>query len=160
MKVFVSYSINDSEQYVLTLLAQRLKDQGAYLDSSYNEYDNILDYNTFSKINKSHLFIGIITKKGSEKQRVFKEWKFAKSKNIPSILLVDETIRLNKTIDNDRNVVKFNRHNPQQAIQIVKDSINRKKTLSKKGSTNSQVAAWILGGVAILAIIGLLSDND
>ncbi len=159
MKVFVSYSINDSEQYVLTLLAQHLKEQDAYIDSSYNDFDNVLDYNTFSKITKSHLFIGIITHTGEENDRVLKEWDLANSKNIPSILLVDDSINL-PSVSNHENVITFNRNNPEEAITLVRNKTGNKQILTKNDSNKSNSAAWVLGGLAILAIIYLLSNSN
>jgi hypothetical protein len=52
-----------------------------------------------------------------------------------------------------QNTIKFNRHNIGQAIQEVKNKIDNPQI------QQSDAAAWILGGVAVLALLTLLSDK-
>jgi hypothetical protein len=52
-----------------------------------------------------------------------------------------------------QNTVRFNRHNIGQAIEIVKQKIYNPDI------KQSDAAAWIVGGVAVLALLALLSDK-
>lgn len=154
MRAFVSYSLNDSEQYVLTVLAKILREQGFVVSSTYNLSSNVLDYNTLTQLNKSSLFIGLITNSGVDNQRVFKEWKQALTKRVPSLLLVENTVDLNPRVRQNPNVIVFDRYNPEPSIDNVKDKIIRSRQ-----STSDNTAAWVFGGLAVLALIGLLSDR-
>ena len=161
MKAFISYSLNDSEQFVLTILSRRLKNDGFTIWSTYQDFENILDFKTFSQINKSNLFVGIITKSGAANKRVFKEWKEAVNMHIPSILLVEENVKIKAELLKNNNVLQFNRKDPNKAINIVKSRIeNSRVHQSKPKKKKDNTLAWILGGVAALIVLGLLSNDD
>ena len=76
-KAFISYAMQDSEQYVLTLLANLLMSENFQIDSSFNEYGKTVSQSTIKKINESSLFIGLITEFGNRNKNVFDEWKMA-----------------------------------------------------------------------------------
>ena len=158
MKAFISYSLNDSEQYVLTILASKLKEQGFIVATSYNALNNILDYNSFSQLNRSSLFIGLITQTGNANQRVYTEWKEATKRQIPSLLLVENNVSIHSTVLKHQNVIIFDRHNPEPSIDLVKNKIKTSRQVSPTKTDNT--AAWLLGGLAALALIGLLSNDD
>lgn len=161
MKAFVSYSLNDSEEYILTILSRKLREQGFSIVSSYREYRNTLDYETFSQLSKSNLFIGVITKKGQANKQVFAEWREATKRQIPALLLIEENVNVTPYLRNQSNVLFFNRHRPEVAIEAVRTKItrNNQRTISTR-QRNDNSAAWILGGLAALAIIGLLANDD
>jgi hypothetical protein len=154
MKAFLSYSLNDTDQYILTLLANELKKRGFTLNQS-NDFNMEMSSLTKVNINKSQVFIGLITGDGQEKERVQKEWRLANIANISSILMIENTVPISS--DFNFPYILFDRLNPQKAI----DKLNSKTTSIKKSTEqDSNGWAWILGGAAILAIIGLLSRND
>lgn len=161
MKAFISYSLNDSEQFILTILSRRLKEYGFTIWSTYNDSENILDFKTFTQINKSNLFIGIITKSGNANNRVFNEWKEAVKMQIPSLLLVEDNVNIKPEILKYNNVLLFNRQNPSDAINKVKQRIEQsQRQQTKPVKKNDNTHAWILGGAAALIILGLLSSDD
>src|SRR5690554_6347147 len=158
MRAFISYSLNDSEQFVLTVLSSKLKEQGFIVSTSHNLFNNTLDYNTFTQLNKSNLFIGLITYTGNANNRVFNEWEQATSRQIPSLLLVENNVKINPSLLQHQNVIVFNRHNPEPSIELVKNKIITSR--QNVQSRNDNTVAWILGGLAAIALIGLLSNDE
>lgn len=157
-KAFISYAMEDSEQYVLTLLADLLRKENFQIDSSFDDYSHIVSQSAFKKINDSSLFIGLITEYGNRNKNVFNEWKVAVQKKIPSLLLVEDTVNIDQQLANHPNVLIFNRHYPQSGLNKVRNQVqNAKKLVDKKNNENA--LGWILGGAAALAIISLLSDE-
>ncbi|MDH5382687.1 MAG: toll/interleukin-1 receptor domain-containing protein [Cyclobacteriaceae bacterium] len=152
MKAFISYSLNDHDQYILTLLASELQKKGFVIKQS-NDFHTEMSSLTKVNINKAQLFIGIISGTGIEKERVQKEWRLANVANIPSILLIENTVKVSP--DFKFSYIVFDRHNPNYAIEELK----RRITQEKKNDT-SDALAWVLGGAALLAIISLLSKDD
>lgn len=157
-KAFISYAMQDSEQYVLTLLSDLLRMENFQIDSSFDDYGKIVCYSAFKKITEASLFIGLITEYGNRNYKVFNEWKIASQKKIPSLLLVEDTIYINQEIANHPNVLIFNRHYPKSGLDKVRNQVqNAKKLVERKNNENA--LGWILGGTAALAIISLLSDE-
>jgi hypothetical protein len=155
MKAFVSYSVSDNNEFILTLLSSKLRDKNFIVNTSQNFYSNILDFNTMNEINETHLFIGIITGFGNERNRVLEEWSYAVSRNIPNLLLIEDTVPVQQTFTG--NFIRFNRQNPQAAI----NEINRRMTPKTPTTTKSadDIVPWILGGAALLAILALFSND-
>jgi hypothetical protein len=155
MKAFVSYSVTDNNEFILTLLSSKLREKHFIVTTSQNFYSKIIDYNTMSEIGTSHLFIGVITGKGNERNRVLDEWNYAVQRNVPNLLLIEETVQVHQEFKG--NYIRFNRNRPQTAI----DEINRRMTSSQPSTSKSSddIVPWILGGAALLAIIGLLSKD-
>jgi hypothetical protein len=92
MIAFISYSISDSEQYVLTLLAQKLREKGFSVTSNYKQSSQFLDFQTINSIKNSDLFIALVTNSGTmtSTARVYSELKQAFLHNKPAILLAEE----------------------------------------------------------------------
>ena len=155
MRAFISYSVNDKEQFILTLLSSKLREQEFVLTTSQNFYQNVVDFTTANQIKESHLFIGIITKQGIERKRVIAEWTLAKKWKVPNLLLIEDTINIAKGFTG--NFIRFNRKNPKSAIELINSRMNQKPVPSKK---DSDILPWILGGAALLAIIALLTSGD
>lgn len=157
MKAFVSYSVSDNNEFVLTLLSSKLREKNFIVNTSQNFYNSILDYNTMNEINETHLFIGLITGFGNERNRVFQEWQYAVSRNIPNLLLIEDTVPVQDTFNG--NYVRFNRMNPQNAI----NQINNRMALSTGSMTAiknpDDIVPWVLGGAALIAILALLSGS-
>ena len=156
---FISYSMKDSEQYVLTLLSSLLKEEGFSVDSSFDflKLGDSIDYSIKRKIQESSLFIGVITQP-NRNDSVLNEWKQAQTFEIPSILLIEDEIDIDSSILKQVNVLRFNRYSPDTAIKKVVNNIKKAETNLEVNKGNS-LLGWILGGLAILAILKLLSDD-
>lgn len=154
MKAFISYSITDNNEFILTMLSSRLREQNLTISTSQNFYSNTLDFGTMNEISDSHLFIGLITGTGVERTRVLDEWRYARQRNVPNILLVEDTVPMNQNFTG--NYIRFNRRNPQPAI----NEINRRMNMPRQASSNSDdIVPWVLGGAALLAILALFSGK-
>lgn len=158
MKAFISYSLNDTDQYILSILANKLKIQGFTVTSSYNLNSRLVDFETFTQLNKSSLFIGIITYDGTNVHRVYKEWQTAIKSNIPAILLIEDIQTISQDLISHPNIIRFNRTKPESAIEYVRVMISNSKIINPQ--KNNDAIAWILGGIAILALIDLLTNDD
>jgi hypothetical protein len=161
MKAFISYSLPDSQEYAVTLLARELQEQGFYPDTGPYKFNNTLDDETFFKIKSSHLFIGILmptrAKSSASNQRVINEWEFAITRKIPSILLVEKSIMPNISTNQGANIVSFDKNQPDKAIEFVKKAMEEAQRPLKKDINNT--VAWLLGGLALIALIGFLAKT-
>ncbi len=157
MNAFISYSISDNEQYILSLLAQKVAETGLTLVTSYNQSD-IVDVQTINDIKNSAVFVGLITLSGHlpKTNRVYLEFKQANLYGRPAIFLIEDRVKVHPWVDAYQNTVRFNRYRIYEAIQEVNNKINS----SKMSQSNSNAAAWILGGIAVLGLLSLLSDEQ
>jgi hypothetical protein len=154
MRAFLSYSLNDQDQFILTLLSSELRKNKFQITQS-NDFNSEMSSLTKVNINKSQLFIGIITGDGIERDRVLKEWRLANVANVPCILMIENTVEVSPNFKHP--YILFDRENPNTVLQ----EINRKtEQIKKKPNHDSDAWAWIIGGAALLAIIGLFSKNN
>lgn len=158
MKAFISYSINDSEQFVITLLSEKLRARGFSLTSKFTKDTSNIDAFTAMEMKESSLFIGIITAFGSNNQKVISEHHFAVSKHIPALLLVEDNVQLAPDFVN-YNVIFFNRRHPHQAVDKINKEIQKvgNQSVANQGDSNN-AAAWLFGGFALIGLINLLSS--
>ncbi len=154
MKAFLSYSLNDRDQFILTLLAKELSLKGFSINQS-NDFNTQMSQLTKVNISKSNLFIGLISGKGIEKVRVQNEWSLANNSNIPSILIIENTVTVSQ--DFHYPYIVFDRHNPHFAVGQLNNIISEMK---KETNNDSNAWAWILGGAALLSIFNLLGKDE
>jgi hypothetical protein len=159
MKAHISYSINDAEQFVLTLLSRKLREKGFALTSHFSGIPSSSTIETMAamKISESNLFIGIITSAGLNQQKVIAEHNLAVSRNVPALLLVEENVQLPLDFLN-YNVVFFNRKNPKKAVEHINKNIQtviKQATYPQSNSTNA--FAWLFGGLPLIGLIDQLS---
>jgi 3-methyladenine DNA glycosylase AlkC len=155
MKVFLSYSLNDSNLYVIPMLVTHLKKQNMEVLTSY-ETSNIAPFNNFQSMNAS-LFIALLTKSGNQNEKVSKEWNNAIKSKIPTIALIENSFKLPDQFNNWPNIIRFDRTNPSKSISQIQ--ANRTSSVNSE-KNDSNALAWILGGIAAIALIKLLSDDD
>ena len=156
MNAFISYSIDANEQYILNLLAQKMAERGISLVTSNNQ-SNWVDTQTPNDIKNSTLFIGLITKAGplGRTRRVYSEFQLAHMFSKPAIFLIEDTVSVAPWVSLYENTIRFNRHYPEGAI----DQVHSKMAASQNAQTNSNAAAWVLGGLGVLALLSWLSDQ-
>src|ERR1700704_7575 len=144
MNAFISYSIGENEQYILTILAQKLQESGIALVTSYNQSD-YPDFRAVNYIKDCTLFIGLIANSGqlARTERVYSEFKLANLQNKPAIFLIEDTVAVEPWIDTFENTIRFNRHFPEHAIEVASNRIRMSQNSGLQ--QNSNAAAWILG---------------
>jgi hypothetical protein len=159
MNAFISYSIGENEEYFLTLLAQKLAGNSITLVTSYNQSD-FPDFQTVNDIKNCAFFIGLITTSGRppRTERVYQELGHANQYHKLAILLVEDTVNVDPWVTNHPNTFRFNRHNPHNAIETVDARIKLSQSAGLQ-QNGSNAAAWILGGIAALALLSLLSEK-
>jgi len=159
MKAYISYSLTDLEDYIVSALAFKLQEQNFQTDLSLFDYEDELSFSTRSRIKNSHLFVGILTQNGDRFNFVYNEWLYALKTNIPAILLAEnELLELNPQLKSHPNILGFNRVYPEATIAQVNQNI-KEAALKQKGKLNNALA-WMLGGVATIALVKLLSKQE
>jgi hypothetical protein len=149
MTAYVSYSLNRAEEYLASLLSQKLRERG-FTFITGNNMTQTIDITNRNQIFQANLFVGLISGQSQQAQRVSDEYYIAINHGVPSILLVEDTVQINPQFNG--NVIRYNRQNPNTAIQAINQQIAAATPNSNEG------IGWILGGAALLAI-ALLIDK-
>lgn len=154
---FISYSMDDSELYVLSLISEYLANNGYFINTSYNnsiETEQNIEYQIKNQINKSDLFIGIASNLGIHSQWVIKEWEFAQVNGKTAVFLIEDTVVVNPDFAKGNLIIRFNRQFPQESLKKLRNMIEK----NKKDPSNKAIN-WVVGGLLGIAIIKLLSDD-
>jgi hypothetical protein len=153
MKAFISFAISPDEQYILNLLADKLGKRGFTLVSGVNAWPRF-EPRIAPQMQDATLFIGLITRAGATLrfQNVIEEFNLARSMSKPAILLIEEGSFYPMWGSDDFNTIYFNRNNIGQAIETVNGRIHTP-------DTEASAAAWLLGGVAVIALLSYLSND-
>lgn len=155
MNAFISYATHPSEQYIVSLLAKKLADNQIGVMTNFVHSDRI-DVQISSQIRNAALFIGLVTASSNNfrKNQVFAEYQFALQNQKPSILLVEQGTTLPFGVQQHQYIV-FNRFNIEAAMEVANRHIN----LAKETQRGKENAAWLLGGVAVLALLAILAND-
>ncbi len=118
MIAYISSSIADQEQSLVSLLGIKLKRDGFFTKAGSHKEGKVRDPRAFDDIKKANLFIGFITCCGNEDKRVLAEWKHAIQNNIPAWLMIENVVDLTEypNLMQNPHVVQFNRKDPSKAI--------------------------------------------
>lgn len=153
-KVIVSYSIEDSKLHLITLLLEHLRKNNYSVSVSNQWVDSDL------RIVNADVFIGIITNNSNSVNYVVTEWQVAKENNIPNVLIIEDGVAIN---DNNISYIRFDRLNPQKAINQLFKIPKKNKPVPKKKKNNDDTISNVLIGTVIIAgiaaLISLLSKN-
>lgn len=154
MKAFLSYSLSDTQEYVVTIMARQLREKGYTLITHTGTPLRLNDLST--TLRGCSLFIGVVTQRGNEYTRVVNEYNQADAWQIPRLLLFERSVASNAGVLDHPNVVVFDRHEPNAALEHVRNRIASARAPETK---SDDTGAWILGGAALLALIALLSTK-
>ena len=157
MKVFLSYSFNDNELHLITLLIDLFTKEGHQIDTSDMFFGEPVEKYAY-KIKNADLFLGIISEYGGSKDLVLKEYRYSKKCKVPSVLLIEDSLVVP---DNIKNYISFDRYNPEKAIDELlgnNKAVNPKSKSKTKDLENALIAGGIVVGVA--ALISLLAGGS
>ena len=140
-----------------------MNELGFYTDSGPYYFGDKIEEESVYKIKSSHLFIGFLMHPSSRSnalkrgnQRVITEWEFAISRKVPAILLVEKSVKLKLPISNSPNILYFDKNNPKPAIELAHQAMENAQNIVKSDKTNA--VAWLIGGHAVIALIGFLAN--
>jgi hypothetical protein len=154
-KVFISYSIEDSNLHLITLLLEHLR-KNNYSVSISTQWGN-----TDARIAQSDVFIGIINNNSNSINYVVEEWKVANDNNIQYVLIVEDGVQIDEA--SKISYIRFNRTNPQDAIDKLFNIRKPTNTSTNKKKNNNETLSNVLIGATIIAgiaaLISLLSKN-
>jgi hypothetical protein len=153
MKVFVSYSFRDSELYIITLLLEKLRQNGFIIESSISSASGV--YHTDYRILNSNFFVVIITNNSESINAVIDEWRVAQSKGIKTVLVVEEGVQTNNTPN--ITFIKFNRNNPKIAI----DQLLKMPEIAQQSKASAIEDIIAVGAIAVglAALVSLLAER-
>lgn len=154
IKTFLSYSLNDQDEYILSLVSGQLRKKGLSVSQS-SDFKEKLSALTIHDIKTSHLIIGLATRNSDEIDRILNEWKKAIGFKIPTILLVEKKVPINDSIF-DGHIIKFSRNNPQSTIELLNDKMEEKKN---DFYVDMKAVIWFFGAKVVSNIINLLSHT-
>jgi len=173
MNAFLSYSFNDKDGQIIPKIIARLRQKNivVHVPRSTTVFaDDSLDVFNQSWIRSSQLFIGVITNKGHQHNKVISEWRYAIKCNIPTILLIEDKVSVPQAVAKFPNTILFNRNKEEDVINLIekktdqaRDTISA-RSLEIRESTpyrsSNNALAWFLGGIAVGLIVGALSSED
>ena len=153
--VVLSYSLNDKEDHFISILSSMIQEEGFIPISNdmFQKRNGGREY-FYNLIKSSHLFIGIISEDSTDKNNVIDEYNIALEGKIPALLLIDDKININMDITSQPTIVKFNRKNPEEAIEYIQERIKASRQMKK---INDKALAWLLGGYASTNLIKMFS---
>ena len=144
-KVFISYSIEDCNLHLITLLLEHLRKNNFDVVVSNQGMDSTM------RIINANLFIGIVTNNSNSINYVINEWGIAQRNNVPYVLVVENGVKIEDP--KSLSFIRFDRSNPQEAISRL---FNVPSTPKSK-SNNVLFGVAVVAGIA--ALISLLSKN-
>jgi hypothetical protein len=114
------------------------------------------------RIANADIFIGIITNNSDSIDYVIKEWKTAQRNCVPYVLVVENGVKVEDP--ESLSFIRFNRSNPQDAIDRLFKINKPVASTHKKKKDNNDTLSDALIGVAVVAgiaaLISLLSKNE
>jgi hypothetical protein len=146
MKVLITHSIGEEEQFWITRLAWQLREQNITPISGYS-----LD------MVSPNFVIGIATTSGNTDIQFLEDYKIAQKKKIPFLLLIEEGCSISDKLLVDNNVIIFDRGNLELAIETAKNRFTiAEQTKFAPLESLKAYWGWLVGGAILLATIGLL----
>ena len=152
-RAFVSYSIEDRNLHLITLLLEYLRNNNYVISVSNHGFTN--------SIINADIFIGIITKNSSNNKHVVSECQIASKNNIPYVLVVENGVKMPS--DAKGMFIRFDRSNPQEAINKLFNIKKPVPSVPRKKNDDDIVINVLVGAAVIIgiaALIKLLSQNE
>lgn len=160
MKAYISPSVPDDEQNILSALSKRIRTNGITPVAGYHKFGQNNSELAFHEISKANLFIGVITSNSCEMERVYNEWQFALKSETPALLLIEDTVDCDgfPLINKNPDVIRFNRAsktNLNKTIQMVRTKSNAASNRVENASFVRETA-WFIGGPVAITLLNIL----
>lgn len=160
MKAYISPSVAEDEQSILSALSKRIRQSGITLISGYHKVGQNSSELAFHEINKAHLFVGVITEKGNELERVYNEWQYALKCETPALLLIEDTVPIDNfpMINRHPDVIRFNRSSKASLNKTIQ-MVRAKSDAASNRTENSpfvRETAWFIGGPVAINFLNIL----
>ena len=160
MKAYISPSVPDDEQNILSALAKRISMNGITPTSGYHKFGQNNSELAFYEISKANLFIGVVTSNSFEIERVYNEWQFAIKSETPALLLIENTVDTTDfpLINKNPDVIRFNRSS-RTALNKTIQMVRTKSDAANNRVENSpfvREAAWFIGGPVAITLLNIL----
>lgn len=152
MRALISTSIEGEEDHIITILVDALGEAGFYTTGGPTLHNGEPDSGTKSMISYSHLFVGMILRRGKRKWGVLKEFEFARSIGLPSLLLVEDRVIHPKDLPS--GVVAFNRKRPELTAMKIK---NRLEVMALP---SIEMIPWLYGGNALISVLECIGEDN
>ena len=152
MKVYISYSMVDNDEFFITLFSIFLKEDKITTTLNQNTFDEAgFPDNRNYFIDDSSLFVGIIFKGGNKINSVVNEWNYAIEKGVYNLLLLEDGVEIDD-ID-EKNFLKFDRLKCYDSIREIERKMQPK-------SQNYSII-WLLVGNSLKLTLdrAFLSQN-
>lgn len=154
MVAFLSYSTPNTDSYLITLLADILRNKGYKIEQS-SDFKEPLSKLTQSNIGKSDLLIVFITSNGKDLPRVYAEWKIATASQIPMLLIVEDTVNLSYPLSHP--YISFSRVDPSNAIHSINAQLEQ---IRGTKAENTHTLNLLLGGTALIQLLQLIPNKN
>lgn len=160
MKAYISASVSDDDQNILSALSKRIRTNGITPISGYHKFGQSNSELAFHEINKANLFIGFITGNSTEIERVYNEWQFALKSETPALLIVEDTVSTDNfpLIIKHLDVIRFNRSSKASLNRTIQ-MVRAKSDAATNRSENSlfvREVAWFIGGPIAITFLNIL----
>jgi hypothetical protein len=152
MTAFISYSIDNGEDILISLLANQLQQAGFQTETSNDFYAPEPGVGTRLAIANAALFVGVATRPGRDTQRVLQEWRVAEAAKVPRLMLMEQ--HWASKVAPSGNIVFFDRQNPGPALGRVADRLE-----SARQPSTPDLLPWLLGGAALVAVLSFLDRS-
>jgi GTPase Era involved in 16S rRNA processing len=154
MRVFISYSLSQTDQHIASLLSQQARSRGVTVDSTghWVPWDAASTQIINQAIMAADVVIAIVSRDSQYTLNVQHELQTAMKLNKPSLVLVEKGDASLIQIPGLR-YVEFDRHDPGPAIASINYTLE-----SQKNQQN--LTSWLVGGGLVLLALYLLSSED
>lgn len=186
-KAVLSYKNIGSDAWFVTTLINELSSKGFFVQttSRHRMADSIAfinepnlpppGANVNSEVHKliknADLFIGLITRTKDSWSFVSEEWSIAKKSRVPCFLLIEQGLGLETKFREGSNpenrvfVTFFNRSKPNEYMGRLERQIKEaEREIERLGAlervqNQDKALSWIVGGIAVVALLSLLSEK-
>jgi hypothetical protein len=149
MKVLITHSVGDEEQFWITRFASQLREQNITPISGYS-----LD------MVSPNLVIGLATMSGSNEKQFLEDYEIAHKKKVPFLMLIERNSYVTSKINLNDEVIFFEKGNIEEAIEIAKSRFDMaaKNISNKPLSFLKKYSIWLIAG-PILIIAAMVLSN-